>query len=51
MEDGAVTGIYLGEAVEIIGDYGNGWILCWWVNENPKKRRLWNQWSDQVERV
>lgn len=43
----ALIGYYLGEPVELLGDYNDGWVGARFVND--RKQKVWRMWADQVK--
>jgi DMSO/TMAO reductase YedYZ molybdopterin-dependent catalytic subunit len=42
-----VIGYYLGDAVEVVDDYGDGWVAARFVDD--RKGKVWRMWSDQIK--
>jgi hypothetical protein len=42
-----MIGYYLGEAVEVLGDFGDGWVGARFSAD--RKQRVWRMWGDQIK--
>jgi hypothetical protein len=50
-----MIGYYLGDPIEILGDYGDGWVGARFIadveksKKKGKEARVWRMWYDQIK--